>query len=105
MFARVGLALLAVQRGDVGAIGEQYAALESRQGTMLDGGIAAADRLLGLMAQTVGNLDQAVAHFEGALVSSARLATVLSWPGPAATMPMPCSSATTLATGNRPTRF
>jgi tetratricopeptide (TPR) repeat protein len=35
---------------------------------MVDGGIAAADRLLGLMAQTVGNLDQAVAHFEGALV-------------------------------------
>jgi tetratricopeptide (TPR) repeat protein len=68
MFARVGLALLAVQRGNVGAIGEQYAALESRQGTMVDGGIAAADRLLGLMAQTMRNLDQAVAHFEGALV-------------------------------------
>ncbi len=27
----------------------------------------AADRLLGLLSQTVGNLDQAVAHFEDAL--------------------------------------
>jgi tetratricopeptide (TPR) repeat protein len=65
--ARTALALLAVQRGDAAAAREQYAALESRRGIMLLGAGVAFDRLLGLLAQTMGNLVQAVAHFEDAL--------------------------------------
>jgi tetratricopeptide (TPR) repeat protein len=64
--ARAGLALLAVQRGDAAAAGEQYAALESGRGTLIHVFIAA-DRLLGLLAQTMGNLDKAAEHFEDAL--------------------------------------
>ncbi len=64
---RTGLALMAVQRGDIVAAEEQYAALESQRGTMLPGWIANVDHLLGLLAQTMGKHDQAVAHFEDAL--------------------------------------
>ena len=66
--ARAGLALMAVQRGDEGAAGEQYAAIESQRGTMLTFGRICADRLLSLLAQTIGNLEGAEAHFEDALV-------------------------------------
>ncbi|MCH7621972.1 MAG: hypothetical protein IH870_08750, partial [Chloroflexi bacterium] len=69
--ARIGLALIAVQRGDAMAAGELYGTLEPLRGTMSPQGPIgpglAADRLLGLLSQTVGNLDQAVAHFEDAL--------------------------------------
>ena len=68
--ARTGLALLAVHRGDVTTAQEQYGALEGRKGTMLGGALdsaIAADRLLGLLSHIVGNLDQAVTHFEDAL--------------------------------------
>ena len=58
--------MLAVLRGDVNTAGVQYEALEARRGIVLPHGIAI-DRLLGLLAQTVGNLDQAIAHFEEAL--------------------------------------
>ena len=48
-----------------------YGSLEPLRGTMSPQGPIgpglAADRLLGLLSQTVGNLDQAVAHFEDAL--------------------------------------
>ena len=67
MVARGGLALLAVQRGDVAAAGEQYAALESGRGTTLGASRTPVDRLLGLLSHTMGNLDQAAAHFEDAL--------------------------------------
>ena len=66
--ARSGLALLAALRCDVVAAGEQYTALEPKQGTMLPLPMAmAADRVLGLLSQTMGKLDQAAAHFEDAL--------------------------------------
>jgi DNA-binding CsgD family transcriptional regulator len=63
--ARATLALVAVQRGDIAAAGEQYIALESVSGIMLL--YISIDRVLGLLAQTTGNLDQAVEHFEDAL--------------------------------------
>ena len=63
--ARVGLALTAVQRGDVDAAAEQYAALGSQRGIILLDLLA--DRLLGLLAQTLGKPEDAVAHFEDAL--------------------------------------
>ena len=64
--ARVGLALMSVQRDDVSAAGEQYTHLESRRGTLLVPTMAA-DRLLGLLSQTMGELDDAADHFEDAL--------------------------------------
>ena len=66
--ANTGLALVAVQLGDIAAAEEHYAALEPQGGTMLPGWIANVDRLLGLLAQTTGKLDLAIAHFEDALV-------------------------------------
>ena len=69
--ARIGLALIAVQCGDAGAAGELYVALETIGGTMapqcpLGPGLSG-DRVLGLLSQTIGNLDQATSHFEDAL--------------------------------------
>lgn len=63
--ARVGLALMSVQRGDVSAAGERSNDLESKRGTVVPGMVI--DRLLGLLSHTMGGLDQASAHFEDAL--------------------------------------
>ena len=65
--ARTGLALAAVQQGDIPAAKEQYAALASQRHTMLPGWLMDSDRLLGLLSQTMGNIGQAVVHFEDAL--------------------------------------
>jgi DNA-binding CsgD family transcriptional regulator len=65
--ARTGLALLAVSRGDAAAALEQYSALESQRGTMVQTGVASMDRLLGLLAQTMGQFERAMAHFDDAL--------------------------------------
>ena len=66
LFSRAGLGLLAVLRNDVAAAGEHYGTLAAADQTMLPtGGVT--DHLLGHLAQTMGNLDQAVAHFEDAL--------------------------------------
>ena len=64
--ARIGLALLAVQAVDAKRAEEQYAALESHHGFMWIG-LILVDRVLGLLAQTMGRLDDAAAHFEDAL--------------------------------------
>jgi len=66
MWAKVGMALLAVQKGDQSAAEEHYAYLQGQRGTMILM-VSSADRLLGLLSQTMGNLDQAMAHFEDAL--------------------------------------
>jgi tetratricopeptide (TPR) repeat protein len=67
-FARTCLALMAVQRGDAAAAGEQYAVLEPAQGTEITVILGIQPKgLLGLLAQTMGNLDQAVDHFEDSL--------------------------------------
>jgi tetratricopeptide (TPR) repeat protein len=65
MFARTGLGLLAVLRDDKAAAAEQYGPLQSLAGTVYL--VISIDRLLGLLAQTMGNLDQAAEHFEDAL--------------------------------------
>ena len=65
--ANAALALIAVQRGDVAAAQEQYAALESQRGTMMVTGMILVDRVLGLLAQTMGKPDDAAAHFDDAL--------------------------------------
>ena len=65
MAARVGLALLAVQKGEQSAAEEHYAYLLERRGTMAL--VISVDRLLGLLSQTMGNLNQSTEHFEEAL--------------------------------------
>jgi len=72
MLARIGLALIAVQRGDAQAAGALYAALEPQRGTACAFIPMALDRLLGLLAVTVGRPDTAVAHFEDALAVCGR---------------------------------
>ena len=66
-FAKTGLALMAVLKGDAEAAREHYASLESQRDLMLMLGGIANDRLLGLLSQTMGELDQAAVHFGGAL--------------------------------------
>ena len=67
MFVRAGLALIAVQRGDLDSAREQYAALAAQRGTMLAFGAISADRLLGLLSQTLGRPEDGATHFEDAV--------------------------------------
>jgi DNA-binding CsgD family transcriptional regulator len=69
--ARAGLALLAVKRGDSCMAREQHNALKAMKGTMVRG-IIGVDRLLGLLSGTLGQYDQAGAHFDDALVYCSR---------------------------------
>jgi DNA-binding CsgD family transcriptional regulator/tetratricopeptide (TPR) repeat protein len=67
--ARAGLALAAVRHGDVESAQEQYQALQARRGAMVGGlldSIISADRLLGLLAHTMGQPNQSAAHFQQA---------------------------------------
>ena len=61
-----GIALLAVVRKDVAAAQQGYDSLR-QGGTPATHLIASIDLLLGLLADTMGNLDQAAQHFEDAL--------------------------------------
>ena len=66
MYAKSALALMAVQQDDRPAAEEQYAYFLERRGLMI-WTVASVDRLLGLLAQTLGNLDESAVHFEDAL--------------------------------------
>ena len=61
------MAWLAVQLGDIEAAQEQYTALKHHRGILLPVTRKAADHLLGLLPQTMGDPDQATIHFEDAL--------------------------------------
>ena len=63
--ARNGLALAAVMKGDDSSAREQYQWLATQSRGMA--GISS-DRVLGLLSQTMGELDQASHHFEDGLV-------------------------------------
>jgi DNA-binding CsgD family transcriptional regulator len=65
LFSKAGQALLAVLRCDMAVAAEQYEALKPWRGLML--WATCSDRLLGLLAHTMGDLDQATKHFEDAL--------------------------------------
>ncbi len=67
MTARTGLALFAATQGDRSEARELYSALESQRHTVLPIAGVSADRLLGLLAQTSGERDKAIIHFEDAL--------------------------------------
>ena len=64
------MALIAVQLNNAAGAEELYPVLESLAGTISptspNGPGLAADRLLGLLARTLGNLETAAAHFESA---------------------------------------
>ena len=57
---------------------EYYAALDSSPGIQLDG--VSSDRVLGLVAQTMGEDDGAVKHFEAPWPSAAKQVSDRSWP-------------------------
>jgi DNA-binding CsgD family transcriptional regulator len=65
MSARLGAAMIAVIRGDISSAMEHYAVLIHERGRTL--AQLSIDRLLGLLAQTMGRLEDAVGHFEEAL--------------------------------------
>jgi DNA-binding CsgD family transcriptional regulator len=66
-YARTGLALLAALRSDTAAAGEQYTALKQLPSKINPHIAMSSDRLLALLTQTMGQLDQAAEHFEDAL--------------------------------------
>jgi len=63
--ARLGLALSAIQRGDVEMAREQYQALKSAPSMMLL--MISIDRVRGLLSSAMGNAEQAITHFEDGL--------------------------------------
>ena len=65
--ARMTLAFVAVERGDKESAREQYGALLPYRGVMTNGHPPVTDRVLGLLAQTLGRIDDAAAHFKDAL--------------------------------------
>jgi len=71
--ARVGLALIAVQRADAAAAAEHYTALQVLQGFQVRWSDISTGRVLGLLSQTMGNLSQAMSHFEDALAFCRRI--------------------------------
>ena len=66
MHAKTGLALLTVHKGDRSAAVEHYAYFWEQRGTMI-ATVSSVDRLLGLLSQTMDDLDRSTAHFEDAL--------------------------------------
>ena len=63
-FTRLGVGIISVMRRDAEAAKEQYDNLGSASGS---NALISNDRVLGLLAQTMGKLDQAAVHFEGAI--------------------------------------
>ncbi len=65
--ARAALGLVAALRGEADTTGEQYQFLQQYQGIVLPGILRSMDRLLGILSQSFGELEQATTHFEDAL--------------------------------------
>lgn len=64
--ARTALALLAAQQGDKRVVQEQYNTVQGQRGIHM---LIDVERLLGILATTLGELDQAATHFEAALAT------------------------------------
>ena len=65
--ARIALAFVATERNDLESAQDQYDALLPYRGVMTNGHSPLTDRVLGLLAQTLGRTDDAAAHCEDAL--------------------------------------
>ena len=63
----IALAVVAVERSDKPSAREQYDALLPYRGVMTNAHPPVTDRVLGLLAQTLGRIDDAASHFEDAL--------------------------------------
>ncbi|MCH8745942.1 MAG: AAA family ATPase [Chloroflexi bacterium] len=66
LIARSGKALMTVERRNVAESASQYDAIEFSRGLLFFVGMSF-ERMLGLLSQTMGKLDQAAQHFEDAL--------------------------------------
>lgn len=64
---RTGLALIAAERGDATAAREQYDALISWRAALVPLNLICRHRVLGLLAQTLNRMEDAIAHFEESL--------------------------------------
>jgi len=67
IMGRISLALMGVNQQDAETAADMYEFLKSGHRGMPVQGIMCFERLLGLLAHTIGNLDQAAVHFEDAL--------------------------------------
>ena len=65
--ARIALAVVAMDREDRPSAREQYDALLPHKGIMTNAHPPVTDLVLGLLAQTLGRIDDAASHFEDAL--------------------------------------
>ncbi len=72
LIVRVGLSLMAVQIGDIPESEGLYTLILPQRGTMLTDGYICSDRILGLLSNTVGRGEDAVAHFEDAAAFCSR---------------------------------
>ena len=68
--ARLGLVLLAIQKGDLEAVRELYQGLKSTPSIMQL--LISIDRVRGLLSTAMGESDQAIAHFEDGLTFTRR---------------------------------
>ena len=66
IYSQAGLALIAVLRNDSVAAAEVYAQMYDSNESLLAGVMMTIDRILGLLAQTMNDLDKAVAHLDKA---------------------------------------
>ena len=67
-----------MQKGDQSSASERYDDILGQRGTMI-WTVSSADRLLELLAQTMGNLDQAITHFEDGLSFCRKSRFLGSW--------------------------
>jgi len=67
MISRIGLAMVAVLRRDTELAETQYSLLASAAPALFGASPINTQRLLGLLAQTMGNMDQAAVHYEDSL--------------------------------------
>ena len=65
--ANIALALIAVMQSDIEGATAQYPVIKPLEGTLQDHTMMSMDRLLGLLAHTMGNFDDSAGHFEDAL--------------------------------------
>ena len=66
--ARAGLALMGALEGHISEVRKHYEDLKVWQGATLHFVSMSGDRLLGILTQVMGEMDQAAAYFEKALV-------------------------------------
>ena len=64
--AKARLAMFAVFEGEAATAAKQYPEFLPLRDTVLQGALVSVDRLLGLLAHTMAELDQAMDHFEDA---------------------------------------